>query len=244
MCCTLQHTCNTLLHIFVWRDSGMIHVTWLNLQCILLRSYTTHSHVEYDRDIRVTWLDHDICDVTHSSIHDSFLNPFPWGLLLTRLIQKCCITSPLVWRHHSWCMFIGKVVFICLRVSVNLVYKFQGKPGTTTVKHDFNSNGLKFHRWSPWVSILSWLNLKANKDSFSYECGMTQLPIHYLEPLASMTTAYLCYDSFTCVTWLNHDACGITQLPTYCLEPPASTTCIPMLSLLHMCDVTQLWCVR
>jgi len=45
--------------------------------------------------------------------------------------------------------FIGKVVFICLRVSVNLVYKFQGKPGTTTVKHDFNPNGLKFHRGSP-----------------------------------------------------------------------------------------------
>jgi len=46
-------------------------------------------------------------------------------------------------------MFIGKVVFICLRVSVNLVYKFQGKPGTTTVKHYFNPNGLKFHRGSP-----------------------------------------------------------------------------------------------
>jgi len=45
--------------------------------------------------------------------------------------------------------FIGKVAFICLRVSVHLVYKFQGKPGTTTVKHDFNPNGLKFHRGSP-----------------------------------------------------------------------------------------------
>ena len=65
--------------------------------------------------------------------------------------------------------FIGKVVLICLRVSVNLVYKFKGKPGTTTVKHDFSPNGLKFHRGSPWVSILSWLNLKANKDYFSYE---------------------------------------------------------------------------
>ena len=69
----------------------------------------------------------------------------------------------------SWVIFIGKVVFICLRVSVNLVYKFQGKPGTTTVKHDFNPNGLKFHRGSPWVSILSWLNLRANKDYFSFE---------------------------------------------------------------------------
>jgi len=65
--------------------------------------------------------------------------------------------------------FIGKVVFICLKVSVNLVYNFQGQPSTTTVKHDFNPNGLKFHRGSPWVSILSWLNLKANKDYFSYE---------------------------------------------------------------------------
>jgi len=72
-----------------------------------------------------------------------------------------------------WCVyiyiFIGKVVFICLRVSVNLEYKFQGKPCTTTVKHDFNPNGLKFHRGSSWVSILSWLNLKTNKDYFSYE---------------------------------------------------------------------------
>jgi len=65
----------------------------------------------------------------------------------------------------------GKVVFICLRVSANLVYRFQGKPGTTTVKHDFNPNGLKFHRGSPWVSVLSWLNLKANKDYFPYEAS-------------------------------------------------------------------------
>jgi len=59
------------------------------------------------------------------------------------------------------------VVFIYLRVSVNLVYKLQGKPGTTTVKHDFNPNGLKFHRGSPWVSILSWLNLRQIKATFS-----------------------------------------------------------------------------
>ena len=65
--------------------------------------------------------------------------------------------------------FIGKVVNICLGVSVNLVYKSKGKPGTTTVKHDFNHLGLKFHRGSPWVSVLSWLNLNANKDYFSYE---------------------------------------------------------------------------
>jgi len=28
---------------------------------------------------------------------------------------------------------------------------------------------MKFHRGSPWLSILSWLNLQANKDYFSYE---------------------------------------------------------------------------
>jgi len=77
-----------------------------------------------------------------------------------------CISSII---YTYICIFIGKVVNICLGVSVNLVYKFKGKPGTTTVKHDFNPNGLKFHRGSPWVSILSWLNLKANKDYFSYE---------------------------------------------------------------------------
>ena len=67
------------------------------------------------------------------------------------------------------CIFIGKVVKIFLGVSVNLVCKFKGIPGTTTVKHDFNHLGLKFHRGFPWVSVLSWLNLKANKDYFSYE---------------------------------------------------------------------------
>ena len=66
-------------------------------------------------------------------------------------------------------IFIGNIVNICLGVSVNLVYKFKGKPGTTTVKHDFNHLRLKFHRGSPWVSVLSWLNLKANKDYFSCE---------------------------------------------------------------------------
>ena len=40
---------------------------------------------------------------------------------------------------------------------------------TVSVKHDFNPVGMKFHRGSPWLSILSWLNLKANKDYFSYE---------------------------------------------------------------------------
>jgi len=54
-----------------------------------------------------------------------------------------------VWRSREMTIFIGKVVNICLGVSVNLVYKFKGKPGTTTVKHDFNHIGLKFHRGSP-----------------------------------------------------------------------------------------------
>ena len=53
-------------------------------------------------------------------------------------------------------IFIGKVVNICLGVSVNLVYKFKGKPGTTTVKHDFNHLGLTFYRGSLWVSVLRW----------------------------------------------------------------------------------------
>jgi len=55
------------------------------------------------------------------------------------------------------------VFFICLGGSVNLVSKFQGQPGTTTVnlvlKHDFNPNGMKFYLESPWVSVLSWLNI-------------------------------------------------------------------------------------
>jgi len=51
--------------------------------------------------------------------------------------------------YFIFCIFIGIVVFICLRVSVNLVSKLQGKPGTTTVKYDFNPNRLKFHWGSP-----------------------------------------------------------------------------------------------
>ena len=101
-----------------------------------------------------------------------------WMSHITHMNERCHTCEWVMshmWMSHVthanewWWIFIGKVVFICLRVSVNLVYKFQGKPGTTTVKHDFNPNGLKFHRGSPWVSILSWLNLKANKDYFSYE---------------------------------------------------------------------------
>jgi hypothetical protein len=46
-------------------------------------------------------------------------------------------------------MFMGKVFFIRLGGGVNLVFKFQGQPGTTTVKHDFNPSGLKFHRGPP-----------------------------------------------------------------------------------------------
>ena len=50
-------------------------------------------------------------------------------------------------------IFIRKVVKICLGVSVNLVYEFKGKPGTTTVKYDFNHLGLKFHRGSPCIYV-------------------------------------------------------------------------------------------
>jgi len=63
-------------------------------------------------------------------------------------------------------MFIGKVVFICRVGSVSLVLKFVGQPGETR----FYWVSPKFHRGSPWLSILSWLNLKANKDYFFYEC--------------------------------------------------------------------------
>ena len=63
--------------------------------------------------------------------------------------QVCMFLCMYICMYVCMYIFIGKVAFICLRVSVNLVYKFQGKPGTTTVKHDFNPNGLKFHRGSP-----------------------------------------------------------------------------------------------
>ena len=46
-------------------------------------------------------------------------------------------------RTHN---YLGKVVFICLGISVNLVSTLQGKPGATTVKHNFQPNGLKSHR--------------------------------------------------------------------------------------------------
>jgi len=62
-------------------------------------------------------------------------------------------------------IFIGKVVFICLVGSFNSVLKFLGQPGETR----FQPGGMKFHRGSPWLSILSWLNLQANKDYVSYE---------------------------------------------------------------------------
>ena len=92
-----------------------------------------------------------------------------WRVYTCDMTRHVCIDFFIGKVHVCIDIFIGKVVFICLRVSINLVSKFQGKPGTTTVKHDINPNGLKFHRGSPWVSILSWLNFKANKDYFSYK---------------------------------------------------------------------------
>jgi len=91
------------------------------------------------------------------------------GSLCSWMYVYVCVYVDTFATYTHLARFIGKAVNICLGVSVNLKYKFKGKPGTTTVKHDFNHLGLKFHRGSPWVSVLSWLNLKANKDYFSYE---------------------------------------------------------------------------
>jgi len=110
--------------------------------------------------------------VTHTSISITSI----W-----RKQYKHLYTHTLQYLSYVYDKFVGKLVFIFLRVSANLVYKFQGKPGTTTVEHDFNPNGLKFHRGSPWVSILSWLNLKANKDYVSYEnTAYASLYVHYI----------------------------------------------------------------
>ena len=156
----------------------------MNDASYVLRSYVTHSHMN------------DVIHTSHPYVNASHMWCVIWmkrhshmnntshmmdvvHMWMSRHSYEChhiCLIH--MWMSHicdasyEWRdihIFIGKVVFISLRVSVNSVYKFQGKPGTTTVKHDFNPNGLKFHRGSPWVTILSWLNLKANKDYFSYE---------------------------------------------------------------------------
>ena len=161
--------------------------------------------------------------------------------------------------QDSTCVtFIGKVVCICLRVSVNLVYKFQGKPGTTTVKHDFNPNGLKFHRGSPWVSILSWLNLKANKDYFSYEHDWFQSCHTYRDryEVSCIRLFRKCASMSVCETWLIH-MCDMTHSNVwhdsrlYICDMTYSNvrckwifrTCTSMSTcetwLIHMCNMTH-----
>jgi len=140
---TLQHTTT------VWQEWRM-------------QIFATRRVHSCDKTSIYVWHDSSMCNVWHDSM-------YVWMKWSTRYM--CDLTYRCVCNvSHDSSMFIGKVVVICLRVSVNLVCKFQGKPGTTTVKHVFNPNGLKFHRGSPWVSIISWLNLKANKDHFSHEC--------------------------------------------------------------------------
>ena len=137
--------------------------------------YTWHLHIPFLMNDQLNFINY-----IYMYVQLYGYMPNVWSMYTLERYASCmnnCIDIRPTARHSCGCVdiFIGKVVFICLRVSVNLVYKFQGKPGTTTVKHDFNPNGLKFHRGSPWVSILSWLNLKANKDYFSYEYVFTMV---------------------------------------------------------------------
>jgi len=151
------------------RHDSFIHATWLVHMHDMTRSY--------DSFICVTWLLHmTMCNMTYMR-HDSFT-------CTTWLVHTC--------DCH---IFIGKVVNICLGVSINLVYKFKRKSGTTTVKHDFHHLGLKFHRGSPWVSVLSWLNLKANKDYVSYE---------YMRSRVKSYISCHIHESSICTTWLVH----------------------------------------
>jgi len=128
-------------------------------RCVLL-----YSLYRYRRIVTVPGFPHQPARGYASTIEDR--------LAAAQSRHKCeWITSRMWMSHVTYAnelshTFIGKVVFICLRVSVNLVYKFQGKAGTTTVKHDSNPNGLKFRPGSPWVSILSWLNLRQIKTTF------------------------------------------------------------------------------
>ena len=126
-------------------------------------------------------------------------------------MNESCDTHEWV-TSYTWLRlvtFIGKVVNICLGFSVNLVYKFKGKPGTTSVKPDFNNLGLKFHRGSQWVSVLSWLNLKENKDYFSCEHTWRS---HYTHMNESCHT----HERLTSYTWMSrvthvNDSCHIHQ---------------------------------
>jgi len=178
--------CGTMYdaNICVLRYSVAMYTLWINARCdgIVDCASTYLANVcvlWYNVALYMWWINVDVA-IELYILHQCILQ-----------IYVCCdmMLHCIVYVAHQY-IFIGKVVFICLRVSVNLVYKFQGKPSTTTVKHNFNPNGLKFHRGSPWVSILSWLNLKANKDYFSYEYVAIELYIVH----QFMLQMYVCCD--------------------------------------------------
>ena len=76
---------------------------------------------------------------------------------------------------------------------------------------------MKFHRGSPWLSILSWLNLKANKDYFSYEYIYTfVLCTHILIHIYSITYIYSSIRHALLRT--SHPAAQHTHIHVYCVQ--------------------------
>ena len=133
-------------------------IGYKGVSCILLRGIVCILHTWYRMYRMYITIPYTVCIsqyhtrfgivcILHTSYH-MYIIPYTSDVIY-------CMLTDVYYTHGIVYTFIGKVIFICLRVSVNLVYKFQGKPGNTTVKHDFNPNGLKFHRGSSRVSILS-----------------------------------------------------------------------------------------
>jgi len=62
---------------------------------------------------------------------------------------------------------------------------------------------MKFPRGSPWLFILSWLNLKANKDYFSYEYSHVRHVLHILiwGIFSCDAMPHICIGSKTSLTW-------------------------------------------
>jgi hypothetical protein len=111
------------------REAQSAHVTY-SYVCNTAHS----SQVRYDLFTCVTWLNGPR-DTTH---------PYVWHELFGCDVSYVCNTAHSSHVRYALFTFIGKVVFICLVGSVNLVLKFWGNP----VKHDFNPVGMKFHRGS------------------------------------------------------------------------------------------------